>query len=198
MLLRTCAWMDTSSADTGSSATTSRGRRTQRTRQRDALALAARELVREPCDCGPGEPDQVEQLGHPLPPLGPGADPLDGQRLSQDRAHPHPRVQRRERVLEHELDVAAETVAPAPGPRAEVAAVDSDRSRCRFVETDDKSSQGGLAAAGLPDQAEVWPRRTSKVTSATAETVPAVRPNRWWRTGKFLTRCCTDRSTSGL
>ena len=44
--LTICAWIDTSSADTGSSQTTSFGLQDQRARDADALALAARELVR--------------------------------------------------------------------------------------------------------------------------------------------------------
>ncbi len=44
--LTICAWIDTSSADTGSSQTISSGSQRQRARDADALALAARELVR--------------------------------------------------------------------------------------------------------------------------------------------------------
>ena len=42
----TCAWIDTSRADTGSSQTMSLGLDRERARDADALALAARELVR--------------------------------------------------------------------------------------------------------------------------------------------------------
>ena len=42
----TCAWIETSSADTGSSPTISFGPERQRAGDADALALAARELVR--------------------------------------------------------------------------------------------------------------------------------------------------------
>ena len=45
--MTTCAWIDTSSAETGSSATISFGLQGQRAGHPDALALAAGELVRE-------------------------------------------------------------------------------------------------------------------------------------------------------
>ena len=66
----TCAWIDTSSADTGSSAMMNDGFERQRAREADALALAAAELVRVALEVGRIEADQREQLGDAVAPLG--------------------------------------------------------------------------------------------------------------------------------
>ena len=49
--------------ENGSSSSTSDGRRRERARQRDALLLAAGQLVDEPL-AGVGEPDELERLAH--------------------------------------------------------------------------------------------------------------------------------------
>ena len=62
----TWAWMDTSSAETGSSQTISLGRSGQRPGDADPLPLTAGELVRVPVVVLRVEPDQLEQLLDPL------------------------------------------------------------------------------------------------------------------------------------
>ena len=57
-----CAWIETSSAETGSSPTRSLGSTRQRAGDADALALAAGELVRVAVQRSAAEPDQLEQL----------------------------------------------------------------------------------------------------------------------------------------
>ena len=61
----TCAWIDTSSAETGSSATISFGLQRQRPGDADALALAAGELVRVAVVVLGVQPDDLEQLLDP-------------------------------------------------------------------------------------------------------------------------------------
>ena len=63
--LTTCAWIDTSSAETGSSATSSLGLQGQRPGDADALALAAGELVGVAVVVLGVEPDDLEQLLDP-------------------------------------------------------------------------------------------------------------------------------------
>ena len=63
--MRTCAWIETSSAETGSSATMNSGLSGQGPRDADALALAAAELVRVAPDRVLRQADQLEQLAHP-------------------------------------------------------------------------------------------------------------------------------------
>ena len=64
----TPAWIDTSSADTGSSSTSSFGLQRQRPGDADALPLAAGELVRVAVGVLGVEPDQLHQLADPWRP----------------------------------------------------------------------------------------------------------------------------------
>ena len=57
----TCAWIETSSAETGSSSMISCGFDRQRAGDPDPLALAAGELVREAVDVLRGQADAIEQ-----------------------------------------------------------------------------------------------------------------------------------------
>ena len=61
----TWAWIETSSAETGSSATISFGPQRQRAGDADALALPAGELVRVAVVVLRVQPDQLQQLLHP-------------------------------------------------------------------------------------------------------------------------------------
>ena len=120
--LTTPAWMLTSSADTGSSSTMSDGFERQRPGDADALALATGELVREARERGraPGRPARAARRparrGCP-------ATFWISQRLGDGGADRHPRVERRVRVLEHDLHLAAQLAQlarrrgrRAPGP----------------------------------------------------------------------------------
>ena len=126
----TCAWIETSSADTGSSHTMSFGLQRERARDADALPLAARELVRVAVDVLGVEPDDVEQLlGTRLCCSRPCPDAVDHERLGDDLADGHARVQARIRVLEDDLDVAAERLELRPLRAQHVAAVERDSTR---------------------------------------------------------------------
>src|SRR5581483_9370067 len=93
-------------------------------------------------------------LLHPPVLLLAGADALDDQRLAQDRAGPHPRVERGVGVLEHELDLPAlPPVLPAAG-RRQVLALEMDRAAGGRLQADDQPGDRGLATAGLTDQPE--------------------------------------------
>ena len=63
----TPAWIETSSADTGSSSTSTFGSQRERPGDADALALAAGELVRVPVAVLGVEADLSQQLAHLLP-----------------------------------------------------------------------------------------------------------------------------------
>src|SRR5216683_307742 len=82
---------------------------------------------------------------------------MDAQRIGDDGSHPLAGVQRRVRVLEDHLHVAADRPERAPGQPGDVVAVEDDRSAGQLLQPDDASAQGGLAAAGLADQAERLP-----------------------------------------
>src|SRR5439155_286217 len=84
--------------------------------ENDALALAARELVREPVCVLGAETDGAEQLVDSLT----AADAVEAvyaKRLRDDLAHRHPRIQRRVRILEDDLQLAAHVAhSPAAVP----------------------------------------------------------------------------------
>ena len=65
--LRICAWIETSSALTASSAISSSGCGREAARDRDPLALTAAQLAREAARDLRREADEVEQLARPWP-----------------------------------------------------------------------------------------------------------------------------------
>src|SRR5258706_11312366 len=83
---------------------------------------------------------------------------MNAQRIGDDGSHPLARVQRRVRVLEDHLRLAADRPERAPGQPGDVLAVEDDRPAGQLLQPDDAPAEGGLAAAGLADQAERLPR----------------------------------------
>src|SRR5450759_4409172 len=94
----------------------------------DTLALPARELVRVALGVLGAEPDGLEQLEDALLALGLGADVVDLERLADDVAHAHARVQRGVRVLEDDLHVAAQPLHLGPRGGHDVDALEADLS----------------------------------------------------------------------
>ena len=108
----TCAWTETSSAETGSSQTMISGLSASAAGDADALALAAGELVRVAVDVLGVEADHVQQVLRPRLAVALRRDlGVDLERLADDVADRHARVERGVRVLEHHLDVAAQLPA---------------------------------------------------------------------------------------
>ena len=100
------------------------------------------------------QPDLVQHPPDPLIPLLARADSLDHQRLVEDRVDPHPRVQRRVRVLEHHLQVApGAPKLPAAGSE-HLLAVEQDLPGVGHLDANDQLSKRRLAAPGFADQAE--------------------------------------------
>ena len=100
----TCACTDTSSAETGSSATRNSGAGCERAGQPDALALAAGELVRIALARAPAaRPTCASSAATRGPPLAARAETMDRQPVRHLRADAPARVEARIRVLEHEL-----------------------------------------------------------------------------------------------
>ena len=86
--------------------------RGQRARDRDALTLAARELVRVFGHVQRAQADRLEQLADPLFEfLGIGDEAMLGQRLAHNVLHDPAWVQRRVRVLEDHLDAPTQPQA---------------------------------------------------------------------------------------
>ena len=98
----------------------------ERARDADALALAARELVREPVRVLRRQADGAQQLVDALLALWPLIAAVDAQRLADDVAHGHARVERRVRILEDDLHLAAHVAHLPAVKRRDVAAVEDD------------------------------------------------------------------------
>ena len=96
----------------------------ERQRDADALLLAARELVRKPCDeiGGARQSDQFEQFPRACRAASLVIDWCRIQRFGDLVAHPHGWVQRRRRVLRHEADAVA-------AQRVEVRTIEGARGR---------------------------------------------------------------------
>jgi len=120
----------------------------------DALSLAARELVRVAIDEVRVEADRREQLAHAHPPLRRRSDAVDVERLADDAARGHARVEARIRVLEDHLHPPPDPPQLGTLQASEVHPVEADLAGGRLVEPDERSAGRALAAAGFADEAE--------------------------------------------
>jgi hypothetical protein len=75
-------------------------------------------------------------------------------RLGQDVGDRHPRVERGDRVLEHDLDVAAQRFPAGAVERRHVVAEHLHATHGRGRQVQDLKQRAGLAASRLADQAE--------------------------------------------
>src|SRR3954467_5339692 len=163
--LMICAWIETSSAETGSSATMKSGfsanARASPKRCRCPPEKPARARPPPAGDLGGGaarrvrrQADGLQELAHAARRLRPVREPVRPQRLPDDSADAVSRVQRRKRILEHHLH------APADGPHlllaqlGDVAPLEEDLPAGRLVQAQARAGDRGLAAAGLADEAD--------------------------------------------
>ena len=79
---------------------------------------------------------------------------VDDQRLADDRAHRHARVQRCVRVLEDDLHVARQRTQLVLAQRRDILALEPDLARSRLDQTQDATPGRALAAARFADHAE--------------------------------------------
>ncbi len=118
----------------------------------DALTLASGELVRVAVVVLGVEAHGLQELlGAPFVALG-RVDAVEPHRRLDDGADGVPGVQRRVRVLEDHLEVAAGFPHPSGGPVGDVLAVEQDGAAGGFEQPGDQAARGRLAAAGLADQ----------------------------------------------
>ena len=116
----------------------------QRPRDADALALPPGELVGELVHALGAKPHALEQRGDPLPLLLAGRDLVHGEWLADDASNRHARIQRRVRVLEDDLHLAAQRPHPRPVVVRDVLAAQLDGSGGRLDQL-----QRGLAGRRL-------------------------------------------------
>ncbi len=144
----------------------------ERARDRDALPLAAGELVRVALRVRRRQADDAQQLGHALA-LAPGVQAVQRERLGEHVADRHARVQRRVRVLEDDLHRAAlraQVAAASSSPRSrpskrDAAAVGSISRNTRRPSVD-------LPQPDSPTTPSVSPAARVKSTPSTARTAP--------------------------
>ncbi|KAG1391308.1 hypothetical protein G6F58_012743 [Rhizopus delemar] len=131
----------------------------------DALALAARELVREALGRAVAQAHHVQQVGHDAAGLGFACRQLvkaDG--LGHDVQHAHAGVQRRERILEDHLDLAPERVEVLFAlERGQVCAAERDGTFRGRVQPLDQPRHGGFAGTRFADQADDFAAAHGKV-----------------------------------
>ncbi len=126
----------------------------QRAGDADALALAAGELVRVAGEGVGGQADLVQDRLDLLPALLLVlADAVGDHALGQDRLDVLPGVQRTQRVLEDHLQPAADAAQFLAGQLGQVRAVEDDGPLGDVHQPQHGPPEGGLAAAGLADQA---------------------------------------------
>ena len=99
----------------------------QRAGDRDALPLPAGELVRVAVEVLPAEPDLLQQLDHAFGQVGAGRLAIDAERPADDVDDEMARIERGERILEHDLAVAPElppgvAADPVDAPAPSIAA----------------------------------------------------------------------------
>ena len=79
---------------------------------------------------------------------------VDAERLRDHLMDRHPRIERRIRILEHHLQLAALRPQPRRPHRGDVIVLDQDRAAARIDQTQDQPPQRGFATAGFADQSE--------------------------------------------
>src|SRR5207249_4927890 len=129
----------------------------ERPRNRDALTLTARHLVREAVEeVLPGtEPGVLEGVNHEFGPLLASVrDAMDQERLRDGPQDGEPRVERLVRILEDHLEVPPEVEHLPRGQRGDVRPLEQDESFRGGLEARDEPSGRRLATAALPHQAE--------------------------------------------
>ena len=123
-------------------------------RDADALLLTAGQLVRVPVAVRPGQLDGVEQLLDPHVEVSrPSPRPTSSIGSPMDCADRQSRVQRRRRVLEDDADVLVHLVQQAAVGLRDVVADDVGAAVRDREEADGGAPDGGLARAGLADEA---------------------------------------------
>ncbi len=129
-----------------------RRRRCERAGDRDALALAAGELVGVARRGSCGQPDGVEQLAHPAAVI--AGDVERAQRLAQDLAHAHAGIERAHRVLEDDLGLPSQEAQLALLAAADLLTLEAHLAGLRLVEREQQPRERRLARSRLADDAE--------------------------------------------
>ena len=171
----------------------------QRARDADALTLAARELVGIAVERRRVEPDGRRRVRHPLGDLA-SASPILLMRMGSATMSPTraPRVERRVRILEHQLHLAPVRPQLAPRQTREFHAVELDASRGDGHQLHEAARQRRLAAPRLADDAQRLAAADLERHAVHRLVDDASAPELVARVVKFLTTSVARRRTSSL
>ena len=120
----------------------------------DPLALTARELVGEAVSVLGAQAHCAEELPDTPLTFAAPVEAMNAERLGDDLANGHPRVQRRVRVLEDDLDVTSYGPHLSALVCGDVRPVENDPPGSRLDQLDERASKGRLPAAGLAHDPE--------------------------------------------
>src|SRR5262249_29321735 len=126
----------------------------ERPRNANALALAARELVREPVVVLRVQADDLQKLLDAALDLVRRPDLVHFKRFSDDEADPLPRVQRGVRILEDHHHLPPDRPHLGARELRDVVAAEDQSARSGFEQSHDAAGHGRLTAARLADNAE--------------------------------------------
>jgi hypothetical protein len=132
-------------------------RERERTRDRDALPLAARELVRIARRGVGREPHALELARDPAGELGSGREPVHREPFADDLRHAAARIERARRILEHDRELAPQRAHLAGAEREEIdrksaVAVVAHAAAARFDEPQGRAPERALARPRPPHQ----------------------------------------------
>ena len=99
----------------------------------DALALSAREFMGEALRRVGRQADAIQQVRHFFAAFGWRADTCDVERLGNQIAHAHARVEAGIGILKDHLDAAAEAAELAIGHAADLGAIEHNAARGRLM-----------------------------------------------------------------
>ena len=127
----------------------------QGARNTDALALTARDFMRITILQLRIQTDTLHHFEHAGAALvGPHLGTECLQRFGDALCNAHARIEARQRVLENDLDLAAQRPPVGVAVTGDVVTVDADLPARRRLEPDQSARQRGLAATGFTDNTE--------------------------------------------
>src|SRR6185503_7830409 len=129
----------------------------ERARQPDALTLSAAELMRVSRELRWIQAHQLEQLAHARPSLGARSGLVDDERLFDDVADAHTRVERRIGILKDDLHVLARLAHAGAREGEHVLSFEAHFAGRGLDQPEDAAPGGRLAAARLADETERFP-----------------------------------------
>ena len=159
----------------------------------DALALAAGEFVRPAAQRVARQAHGVHQRRHLRVEFGGRFGEAEiADRLGQDVAHAHARIEAGERILEHHLHAAAHAAQPAGRKIVDALAIQHHLAGGDVEQPQDGPADRRLAAAGFADQRQrLAARRPQRTRRPPHRPSCDLRLNRPPRTGKCFLRSLT-------